>query len=156
MRGLLRSAEQVGLSPAVEKLLVNVVDDGFTLYRCGPETAPNALVACYEWQDYVDLLTIGDLDRVIAARVPRLPRLDIFAPEVVVWAYEGTAQPVLRALLDLVHPAHPDAPTVAYPAPAGLCVPRVEQRPMNIQLPSPGRARRRAARLATAMSARRW
>jgi hypothetical protein len=53
--------------------------------------------------------------------------------------------------LTLVHPAHPDAPTVEYPAPAGLHVPRDRQRPMRIQPPSPGRAGVRAARLAAAV-----
>lgn len=141
------------LSAGVEKLLVDVMDDGFALYCCGPKAAPNALVAGYEWHDYVDLLTIRDFDRVITARVPQLGwRVDLFAPEVVVWAYEGTPQHALPALLELVHPAHPDAPTVGYPAPAGLRIPRAQQRPMTIQLPVPDRAGVRAARLATAMS----
>jgi hypothetical protein len=71
----------------------------------------------------------------------------VFAPEVVVWAYEGPAECTLRALLDLVHPRHPDAPTAAYPAPRSLQVPRHEQRPMTIRLPSASRAGARAARL---------
>ncbi|HEY6425101.1 MAG TPA: hypothetical protein VIY28_18050 [Pseudonocardiaceae bacterium] len=142
---------RVGLPAEVEELLAEVVADGFTLYCCGPRHAPHALVACYEWQHYADLLTIGDFERVIAARVPRRPALDIFAPEVVVWAYEGPPQQALRALLNLVHPAHPDAPTVMYPAPAGLHVPRAEQRPMTIRPPSPGRAGVRATRLAAAV-----
>ena len=54
--------------------------------------------------------------------------------------------------LTLVHPAHPDAPIVEYPAPASLHVPRAQQRPMTIQLPSLRRAGVRAARLATAMT----
>ncbi|MGH3936180.1 MAG: hypothetical protein ACRDS1_14585 [Pseudonocardiaceae bacterium] len=40
---------QVGLPAVVEELLVDVVADGFALYCCGPKDAPNALVACYEW-----------------------------------------------------------------------------------------------------------
>ena len=62
--------EQAGLAVAVEDLLTDVAGDGFTLYCCGPRAAPNALVACYEWDQYVDLLTIQDFDRVTAARVP--------------------------------------------------------------------------------------
>ena len=136
----------------VEELLADVVADGFTLYCCGPKSAPNALVAAYEWDHCVDLLTVRDFDRVITARVPISGRrVNIFAPEVVVWAYEGPPQHAVRALLDLVHPEHRDAPTVEYPAPAGLRVPRVEQRPMTIQLPSPGHAGVRAARLAAAV-----
>jgi len=55
-------------------------------------------------------------------------------------------------LLDLVHPHHPDAPTVAHPAPRSLHVPRSEQRPLTIRLPSPGRAGTRSTRLAAAMT----
>ncbi|MGH3965774.1 MAG: hypothetical protein ACRDRY_21395 [Pseudonocardiaceae bacterium] len=141
----------MGLPAVVEELLVDVATDGFTLYCCGSKTAPNALVAAYEWKHYVDLLTIRDFDLVTAARVPKRGAVDIFAPEVVVWAYLGPSQQALRALLELVHPAHPDAPTAEYPAPAGLHVPRAQQRPMTIRPPSPGRAVVRADRLVTAM-----
>ncbi|MGH8918397.1 MAG: hypothetical protein ACRD0H_08680 [Actinomycetes bacterium] len=143
---------QVGLPAVVEELLVEVAADGFTLYCCGPKAAPHVLVAAYEWSQHVDLLTIRDFDRVITARVPTRDGLDIFAPEVVVWAYEGSPQQAVRTLLDLVHPAHPDAPIGEYPAPARLHVPRALQRPMTIRPPSPSRARMRAARLATAIT----
>jgi hypothetical protein len=143
----------VGLSAVVEELLVDVAADGFTLYCCGPKTAPNALVAAYGWDQYVDLLTIRDFDQITTARMPTHGMADIFAPEVVVWAYEGPPRQALRALLELVHPAHPYAPTADYPAPAGLHVPRALQRPMTIRPPSPGRVRVRADRLVTAMRA---
>jgi hypothetical protein len=152
MRPLPFSGEQVCLSPVVEKLLVDVVEDGFTLYSCGPKTAPNALVACYHWGQYADLLTVRDFDWVVTARMPIPAPVDIFAPQVVVWAYEGAPQHAIRALLSLVHPMHPDAPVADYPAPARLRVPRAQQRPMTIQLPLPGRARARAKRLATAIT----
>jgi hypothetical protein len=148
-----QQAGQLSLPAVVEKLLVEVAADGFTLHCCGPKTAPNALVACYDWGEYVDLLTIRDFDRVITARVPKRDGVDIFAPEVVVWAYEGRPQPALQALLELMHPAHHDALIGEYPAPASLHVPRAQQRPMTIRPPSSGRARVRAARLATAMKA---
>lgn len=143
--------EQVGLPPVVEELLGDVVADGFTLYCCGPKVAPNALVACYEWHQYVDLLTIQDFGRVITARVPKRGPVNIFAPDVVIWAYEGLSQYALHALLTLVHPEHPNTPIAEYPAPARLHVPRAQQRPMTIQLSTPGRVRARAARLAAAM-----
>ena len=149
----LGSGQEVVLPAAVEELLVKVVTDGFTLYRCGPKDAPQALVACYEWAHYVDLLTIGDFERVVTARVPTAGwPVDIFDPQFVVWAYEGPPQYAVRALLELIHPDHPDAPTTGYPAPAGLRVPRAQQRPMSIQLPLPGRAGVRAQRLATAIT----
>ena len=72
------------------------------------------------------------------------------------WAHEGPPQRALRALLDLTHPQHPDAPARVHPAPPSLCVPRVEQRPMTIRLPPLGRAGRRVARLAAAMATMRW
>jgi hypothetical protein len=153
MRRITSAVPQVGLPAVVEELLSRVAADGFTVYCCGPKTAPNALVACYEWDHYVDLLTIRDFDQVTTtARMRKRDAVDIFAPEVVVWAYEGPPQQALAALLDLVHPAHPDAPTADYPAPASLHVPRAQQRPMTIRPPSPNQSRVRAARLATAMT----
>ncbi|MGH3936408.1 MAG: hypothetical protein ACRDS1_15760 [Pseudonocardiaceae bacterium] len=139
---------RVGLPPVVERLLLDVVAEGFTVYCCGPRAAPTALAASYDWQDYVDHITIRRWDQVTAARMPKLGRVDVFAPEVVVWAYEGPAECTLRALLTLVHPQHPDAPTGVYPAPRSLLVPRHEQRPMSIRLPSASRTGARAARLA--------
>jgi hypothetical protein len=151
----LRSGSEAGLPSEVEQLLLDVVADGFVLYCCGPRAAPCALVAAYQWENYVDLVSIRCFDRVITARVPSPPhgRVDVFAPEVVVWAHEGPPQWALRALLDLIHPQHPRAPTSAHPAPPSLYIPRAEQRPMTIQLPPPGRAGMRAARLTAAMTA---
>lgn len=131
---------------------MDVVADGFAVYCCGPRAAPNALVATYQWDRCMDVLTIGNFDRVTAARVPVRDRVDIFAPEVVVWAYEGPPQQAVRALLDLVHPAHPDAPTAEYPAPPSLHIPRAQQRPMTIRLPSPDRVEARATRLAAGVT----
>ncbi len=136
------------LPPVVEQLLLDVVADGFTVYCCGPRTGPTALAASYQWDDCVDHLIIRSCERVAAARVPKLGRVDVFAPEVVVWAYEGAAEHTMRALLNLVHPQHPDAPTDLYPAPRSLQVPRHEQRPMTIRLPSASQAGMRAVRLA--------
>jgi len=148
-----RLGGDVDMSPVVERLRLGVVQDGFVLYCCGGRAEPSALVASYEWEQYMDTVVIRGVDRVTAARVPKGSGVDVFAPEVVVWAYQGHAEWALRALLDLVHPRHPDAPTVAHPAPRSLHVPRSEQRPLTIRLPSPGRAGMRATRLAAAMTA---
>lgn len=142
----------VGLPSAVERLLLDVVADGFVLCCCGGRLEPTALVAFYEWEHYVDLVTIRRFDRVTTGRVPKHDDMDVFAPEMVVWAYEGPAEPALRALLNLVHPQHPDAPTRAYLAPCSLHVPRHEQRPVTIRPPSYGRTGVRAARLAAALA----
>jgi hypothetical protein len=139
----------------VQRLLLEAVDDGFVMYCCGPKDAPFALVASYQWENYVDLATIQCFDRITTARVlaPQRRRIDVFAPEAVVWAYEGPPQCALRALLDLVHPQHVNAPTSAYPAPPALHIPRARQRPMTIQLPTPDRAGARATRLGAMMTA---
>jgi hypothetical protein len=140
---------QRGLPSEVERLLRAVVADGFILYCCGPRDEPRALVASYSWEGYLDLLTIRRFDRIITARSPspQHDRIDVFAPQTVVWAYEGPPEPALRALLGLLPPHHPHAPTNPYLAPPGLHIPRAEQRPMTIRLPPPGRAAYRAARL---------
>lgn len=147
---MLRWGSDACLPSEVEQLLVDVVADGFVVYCCGPRSAPWALVASYPWDDYVDLVTIRCFDQIITARVPAPTRgrIDVFDPKVVVWAYEGPPQPALRALLNLLPPHHPDAPTSAYPAPPGLRIPRTEQRPLTIRLPPPHRAGTRADRLA--------
>jgi hypothetical protein len=80
---------QVSLPSQVEELLVEVVADGFVVYCCGPKAAPNALVASYEWEHCIDLITIRDFGRITTARVPAQGKVDIFAPEVVIWAYEN-------------------------------------------------------------------
>ncbi|MGH3777488.1 MAG: hypothetical protein ACRDRR_17475 [Pseudonocardiaceae bacterium] len=149
----LRPGGQECLPPEIEQLLVDVVADGFAVYCCGPRAAPLALVAAYQWEDFVDLATIRCFDRVTTARVPapQRRRIDVFAPETVVWAYQGSPQRALRALLDLVHPQHPDAPASTYPAPPALRIPRAEQRPMTIRLPARGRAGTRATRLSEAV-----
>lgn len=143
------------LSSMVEQLLLDVLADGFVVHCCGPKAAPRALVACYEWESCVDLLTIRSFERIIAARVPKHGKIDVFAPETVVWAYEGPPEWTLPALLNLMHPCHPDAPATSYPAPHGLHIPRHEQRPMTIRCPAPGLAGIRAARLAESLPARR-
>ncbi|MGH3935401.1 MAG: hypothetical protein ACRDS1_10575 [Pseudonocardiaceae bacterium] len=143
----------MSLPPEVERLLLDVVADGFTLYCCGRKAEPSALVAAYEWEHYVDLITIRDFTRITAARVPKRGKVDVFAPEVVVWAYEGPPQCALRALLNLVHPQHPDAPHGEFRAPRCLHIPQTEQRPMAIRLPSSRLTGVRAKRLAAAMAA---
>lgn len=147
------TGKPLGLPPGVEGLLVDVVADGFVLYCCGHRAGPNALVASYQWEHCFDLVTIRSFDRVTAARVPtpHRGRVDVFAPEVVVWAREGPPQWVLRALLNLIHPAHPEAPSTVSPAPPSLYIPRAEQRPLTIRQPSPARAGARDARLAAAL-----
>ena len=55
---VLRSSAEAGLPTEVERLLLEVVADGFVVYCCGPRAAPFALVAAYQWDDYVDLVTI--------------------------------------------------------------------------------------------------
>jgi hypothetical protein len=149
----LHSGRDTHLPLEVERLLLGVVADGFLLHCCGPKAAPFALVASYQWKGYVDLVTIRRFDWITTARVcvPPRRRVDVFAPEAVVWAYKGPPQWALRALLELVHPEHPKAPASAYPAPTSLHIPRTEQRPMAIRFPPPGRASIRAARLMAAM-----
>lgn len=151
---VLRSDNKVCLPSEVEQLLLGVVADGFMLYCCGCQAAPTALVASYQWENYVDLVTIRRFDCVTTARIvaPNTVGVDVFAPQIAVWTYEGPPQRALRALLDLVHPEHPDAPTSTYPAPLSLHIPRAEQRPMTIRLPRPRRVEVRAARLAAAIT----
>ncbi|MGH3905936.1 MAG: hypothetical protein ACRDTE_17410 [Pseudonocardiaceae bacterium] len=154
-RGIERARSDSGelMTPQLEQLHRDLVDDGFVRYCCGPRDDPAVLLAYYEWPGYLDLVTIRSYERITAARVPK--PVDVFAPQVAVWAYQGPPEPTLRALLHLVHPAHPTAPTQTFPAPPALHVPRALQRPLTIRLPNPSQRTTRAHRLAKAMLARR-
>jgi hypothetical protein len=89
-------------------MLLDVVADGFVVYCCGARTAPTALVASYEWEHYLDLITIRDFDRITTARVPKQGTVDIFTPEVGVWAYEGTSRCAPCSIWCTPHtPTHP-------------------------------------------------
>ncbi|MGH3797683.1 MAG: hypothetical protein ACRDSP_22665 [Pseudonocardiaceae bacterium] len=141
----------------LRKLHTDIVGDGFVRYCCGPRTDPVLLLAYYEWPGFVDLVTIRNYERITAARILRQEgrSVDVFAPKLAVWAYQGPAEDTLRALLRLPHPAHPGSPTEPFPAPPALRVDRRDQRPLSIKLPPPehrhARARRLADRLLTQM-----
>ena len=72
-----RLGGDVDVPPVVERLLLGVIQDGFVLYCCGGRAEPSALVASYEWEQYVDTVVIRGVDRVTAARVPRLSLIHI-------------------------------------------------------------------------------
>ncbi len=39
-------------------MLVDIVKDGFILHCCGDRAEPSALVASYEWEQCMDIVTI--------------------------------------------------------------------------------------------------
>jgi len=141
------------LADGVAQWLLAVVADGFVRYCCGGPDLPQALVAAYYWPQCVDLVVIRDFERITTARIPGR-EVDVFAPEVAVWAYEGAPEPALAAVMELPHPEHPNAPRVQFPAPRSLHVPREQQRPMVVRMPTPGRSGVRAARLGARLSGR--
>lgn len=135
-------------SADTEELLWEFARDGFSLYFCGGRSQPTVIVGAYEWDDYIDIVNIRGDTRVTAARVPRRGEVDIFSPETIVWFYQGNVDLTLKAMLRLVHPEHPDAPTTEHPPPSDLYVPRAEQRPMTIRRADSTRIAARAAKLA--------
>ncbi|NKQ58821.1 hypothetical protein HFP15_38865 [Amycolatopsis sp. K13G38] len=135
-------------SADTEELLWEFARDGFSLYFCGGRSQPTIIVGAYEWDDYIDIVNIRGENRVTAARVPRRGEADIFSPETIVWFYQGNVDLTLKAMLRLVHPEHPDAPTTEHPPPSDLHVPRAEQRPMTIRRADATRIAARAAKLA--------
>jgi hypothetical protein len=109
--------------PEVDKLLVAVIRDGFTLRYCNGLREPTLIVGTYDWGSWVDIVVIRGIEDVTSARIPVVSGTDVFAPDTIVWAYVGEAERALRALLELPHPDHPQAPTVPVPAPRSLHVP---------------------------------
>jgi hypothetical protein len=124
-----------------------LVDDGFTLYCCGSKDNPTALMASYEWDHHIDVITV----RENVAAAARLPRSDIEfytnPPDFALWSYTGEPTKTIWELLKLPPPEHPDAPDGDFPTPPHLRVPRESQRPMAIRKPASGKAGARAERL---------
>jgi hypothetical protein len=120
------------LSDAYEAI-ASIARAGFTHYYCGGTKNPHAIVATYAWDDYTDIVNIRGIDRVAAARVPHYPGMDIFAPSRIVWHYLGSVEWTVRAMLKLVPPDHPDAPTKEYPAPLWLFVPSSELQSLAVR-----------------------
>lgn len=131
----------------VDDLLRAVVADGFTVFLCGGQRQPEAIVATYTWAEHVDFVVIKDRHDVAAARARQTPDWDVFAPDKVIWSYHGHARWALRAILDLPHPDDPDAPDDEHPAPAALLVPEEYLRSVSVRSPRPGLVARRAMRL---------
>jgi hypothetical protein len=93
----LRCGREACLPSELERLLLEMVADGFILYCCGPSRVTTANVPA-----------------------PRHGPADVFTPEVVVWAHEGSPQwGTAGALLDLVppscRPCPPRATLAAHP-----------------------------------------
>jgi hypothetical protein len=120
-----------------------LVNDGFTAYRCGPQNDPTALIAFYEWDDHIDVITVPQAGSAAAARLakqdwPDQPQV-LEPPPTAVWTWVGDPEPAIWALLRLKHPDHPDAPAEQVPTPAELRVPRELQRPIITRVPPPVR-----------------
>lgn len=147
-----QSAEPNDLGTAeVDKLLVAITRDGFTLRYCNGAQQPTMIVGTYDWGSWADIVVIRGIDDVISARIPITADTDMFAPHTMVWAYEGKAQHALRALLDLAHPDHPQAPTAPVPAPPALHVRAALEAPITIRSPTAATASTRQIRLTAAL-----
>jgi hypothetical protein len=120
-------------SPESYDALASLVHAGFTHYYCGGLREPNAIIAAYAWEKYTDIVNIRGIDRVTAARVANYPGMDIFAPARAVWHYLGSVEWAIRAMLALVPPDHPEAPTAEYQAPLWLFVAAEEYRALTVR-----------------------
>lgn len=139
--------------PEVDELLAAVTRDGFTLRYCNGPREPTLIVGTYEWGSWLDIVVIRAIDDVISARIPVTAGTDVFAPDTIVWAYVGDAEHALRALLELPHPDHPQAPTAPVPAPRSLQVPAAREAPVTVRPPTALAARARQIRLGAALLA---
>lgn len=131
-----------GWPSQVDKLLVEVVADGFTVIVAGTLDNPGLLAATYRWGPEVDAVFIVDPDDVLAVRTARA---DVGSP--VLWAYRGPIVPALRTLLDLQHPRHPDAPRTAITPAEAPRLPPLGPRPLVIRTPAARHQGARARRL---------
>ncbi len=134
-----REAVSTGLFQAL-------VDDGFTAYCCGPKDDPTAVIAYYEWDDHVDVITVSREGPAAAARLAK-PADVLDPPDTCVWIWVGEPEQAIWQLLKLPPPDLPDAPAEMVATPTALRVPRELQRPTSIRMPPAGKAGIRADRL---------
>lgn len=132
---------------SVTDLFRALVNEGFTVCCCGPEGDPTALVAWYQWDEHVDVVTVPQGGGPAAAARLARPADPLDPPPTAVWTWEGDPESAIWALLRLAHPDHPDAPDMAARTPAPLRVPPELQLPTTVRDPAPGIAEARADRL---------
>lgn len=130
----------------VKSLFQALVNDGFTVYVCGPKDDPTAVIAFYEWDDHVDVVTVPQKGPAAAVRLAGAADV-LNPPQTAVWAWVGEPELTIWALLRLAHPEHPDAPAEVVATPAALRVPPELRQPTNIRRPPAGKAGVRADRL---------
>jgi hypothetical protein len=134
----------------IDALFQALVNDGFIAYCCGPKDRPTAVICVYEWSEHFDVLTLRVDGPAAAARLVK-PADALNPPDTgddnCVWAWVGEPDGAMWALLDLPHPARPEAPTELIRTPEALRISREEQRPMRVRVPDEGKAGTRAARL---------
>lgn len=134
--------QQDALSEALIRALIN---DGFRMYRFGPEALPTARVFAYEWPDCVDVVTLPLDGTAAAARLVK-PADVLDPPDTAAWASEGkNSDATIWTLLHLPAPGSPDAPSATARTPLELRVP--DQGNPDIQWPDVGKVEARAARL---------
>jgi hypothetical protein len=139
-------AEQQDLTGGLLKALA---DDGFTVYCFGSKEDPTALLAVYEWPDYLDVITVPRRGPAAAARLAK-PADALNPPPRAVWAWVAEEpESVIWALLRLAHPDHLDAPAEKVLTPAALRIPLELQRPVHIRKPPPEKAGARGDRLSS-------
>lgn len=139
-----------------QTLFEALVLDGFKRFCFGPEREPYALVASYEWDDYLDVITVRADGLTAAARLCK-PADPLDPPRTAVWTWVGfdedadgpntQAESGIWAMLDLSHPNDPDAPHSRVETPAALRIPPEHQKQMKMRQPVPGSVHARAARL---------
>jgi hypothetical protein len=114
-------------------LLERIGTSGFTLHGFQYPQGPLVLAAVRDYGGVADVLIVWDQDTATAYRAPSGPAFDVFQPANVYWHYAVAPVWVLRALLTLAPPGHPDAPALLKPVPTGYGLPAQGRTPVPVE-----------------------
>ena len=102
----------------------------WTLFRWGPEDAPELVAAVYRWETCCDVFVLRDKDDASAYRCPLW---SVFNPQAVWFQSHGDAQSVLREILDTSDPWTDGAMVQLEIAGSGCQIPDALPKPVIIR-----------------------
>src|SRR5262249_40751544 len=93
------------------------------------------------WGDgTADVVILFDERAACAYRTATGPDVDAFAPELVSWWYSSSPVWVLRAMISLPQPGHPDEPNMLMAPPRGYALPKAGRMPVRVRMRSGDRS----------------
>jgi len=108
-------AQWLQVLPWLSQLLAR----GWTMYFFHTQSGGTVVAAARYWQEegWVDVVVIRNQDDGVAYSLCQYEEIDIFAPDVVQWSFQGQVSHAVRSALRLGAPAHRKNRDAIHPAP---------------------------------------